>query len=104
MTNEVKPLDFDKVDALRRHMLLTVASLANLFDVTRVTYYSWLKGNKPHKKNAERVRKVLRSMAHLAHQEMWPNPAVFVADQPTRLIMLKSMLENLDKCENNSTL
>jgi DNA-binding XRE family transcriptional regulator len=39
-----KPLDFRKVEALRKHMLLTTSDMSELLKVSRMTYYGWVKG------------------------------------------------------------
>ena len=50
-------------DALR----LSVAEMAQLFDVSRPTIYSWQNGNPIHDHNADRVRTITRAVApHLA--------------------------------------
>ena len=74
MTN-VPPLDFTKVEALRKHMLLTTGNMAQLLDVSRMTYYGWVKGKAIRKKNDEKVRDVLRQMLAML-SEGWPQPEV----------------------------
>lgn len=92
-----KPLDFEKIDALRRHMLLTVDSFVKLAKTSRVSYYNWMKGQPIRPTTAARVRKVVRSFAELASDGAWPNAAVYVATQAERLKMMQETLENLDK-------
>lgn len=94
---QVKPLDFEKVDALRKHMLLTVDSMCDILGTSRVSYYNWLKGSKVRKTKADKLRKIIRSMVTCVSRNLWPNPAVFVANQETRLVMLKELLEKLDE-------
>jgi DNA-binding XRE family transcriptional regulator len=48
------PLDFKKVEALRKHMLLTTSNMATLLEVSRMTYYGWVKGKPVRRKNDER--------------------------------------------------
>ena len=98
MSNEVaKAIDFAKVDALRKHMLLTVASLCTLLGSSRVSYYGWLKGTLPRATTAKHIREVVRKLVACVSHEGWPGPAVFVSSQPERLIMLQDLLKNLDK-------
>lgn len=109
MTNEVmveaaptqeqqnpKQFDFAKVDALRKHMLLTVESMVVLLGTSRVSYYNWLKRGIKRKKNVDHVRKVVRTLVG-AMNHGWPNEAVYVANQEQRLQMLQELLETLDK-------
>lgn len=92
MTN-VPPLDFAKVEALRKHMLLTTGNMAQLLDVSRMTYYGWVKGKAIRKKNDEKVREVLRQMLAML-SEGWPQPEVIALDQKDRF---QRLLEILDK-------
>ena len=92
MTN-VPPLDFTKVEALRKHMLLTTGNMAQLLDVSRMTYYGWVKGKAIRKKNDEKVRDVLRQMLAML-SEGWPQPEVIALDQKDRF---QRLLEILDK-------
>ena len=92
MTN-VPPLDFAKVEALRKHMLLTTGNMAELLDVSRMTYYGWVKGKAIRKKNDEKVREVLRHMLAML-SEGWPQPEVIALDQKDRF---QRLLEILDK-------
>ena len=92
MTN-VPPLDFTKVEALRKHMLLTTGNMAELLDVSRMTYYGWVKGKAIRKKNDEKVREVLRQMLAML-SEGWPQPEVIALDQKDRF---QRLLEILDK-------
>jgi DNA-binding XRE family transcriptional regulator len=89
-----KPLDFTKVEALRRHMLLTTTDMAGLLGVSRMTYYGWVKGTPPRKTNDEAVRVMLKKLLGVMTEHNWPMPEVIAADQPQRLARL---LEILDK-------
>ena len=90
MTN-VPPLDFTKVEALRKHMLLTTGNMAQLLDVSRMTYYGWVKGKAIRKKNDEKVREVLRQMLAML-SEGWPQPEVIALDQKDRFQRLLEIL------------
>ena len=92
MTN-VPPLDFAKVEALRKHMLLTTGNMAELLDVSRMTYYGWVKGKAIRKKNDEKVREVLREMLTML-SDGWPQPEIIALDQKQRF---QRLLEILDK-------
>lgn len=91
-----KHLDFAKLDALRRHMLLTVGSMVAILGTSRVSYYNWLKHGIKRKKTAEKIRKIVRSLVVCVSQHNWPDEAVFVANQAQRLKMLQELLEKLD--------
>lgn len=91
-----KAIDFAKVDALRKHMLLTVASMCVVLGSSRVSYYGWLKGTIPRAQTTKHIREVVRKLVSCVHFHSWPGPAVFVASQPERLIMLQELLKSLD--------
>jgi predicted transcriptional regulator len=90
-----KPLDFEKIEALRKHMLLTVGSMAELLKTSRVNYYAWVKGQKQRK--PEEIRATVRKMVELVAANSWPNANVFGADQATKVIMLREAIADLDK-------
>ena len=92
MTN-VPPLDFTKVEALRKHMLLSTANMAELLEVSRMTYYGWVKGKPIRKKNDEKVREILRQMLTLM-SDGWPQPEIIALEQKYRF---QRLLEILDK-------
>jgi DNA-binding XRE family transcriptional regulator len=92
MTN-TPPLNFTKVEALRKHMLLTTGNMAELLGVSRMTYYGWVKGKAIRKKNDEKVRDVLRHMLTML-SDGWPQPEVIALDQKQRF---QRLLEILDK-------
>ena len=74
MTN-IPPLNFTKVEALRKHMLLTTGNMAELLGVSRMTYYGWVQGKAIRKKNDEKVRDTLRELLRVM-SEGWPQPEV----------------------------
>lgn len=79
-----KPLDFAKVEALRKHMLLTTSDMAELLGVSRMTYYGWVKGKPLRKSNDESVRKMLKRLLAVMTDHGWPPPEVIAADQKQR--------------------
>lgn len=85
-------LDFSRVEALRKHMLLTVQDMAELFDVTRATYYGWLRGKPIRKSNSDTVRSVLKRLLRVMTEYEWPMPAVIAATQKQRKAMLLEIL------------
>ena len=91
-----KAVDPEKVDALRRHMLLTVDSFCTLLKVSRVSYYNWLKGKGMRRKMANHIRETVRKLVYCVSNHGWPDGSVFVASQPVRLKMLQALLDRLD--------
>ena len=94
MTNQL-PLAFKKVEALRKHMLLTTSNMAELLKVSRMTYYGWVKGKPVRRKNDARVRDVLKKLLS-AMAGGWPQPRVIALEQKERF---KRLLEILNERE-----
>ena len=90
MTN-IPPLNFTKVEALRKHMLLTTGNMAELLGVSRMTYYGWVKGKSIRKKNDEKVRDTLRELLAVM-SEGWPQPEVIAIEQKERFQRLLEIL------------
>lgn len=86
-------LDFAKVEALRKHMLLTVRDISDLFGVTRATYYGWLRGKPIRKTNDATVRAVLKRLLAVMTQHSWPMPEIIAADQKQRKERLQELLD-----------
>tara|TARA_R100001530_G_scaffold1663_1_gene2947 strand:+ start:958 stop:1242 length:285 start_codon:yes stop_codon:yes gene_type:complete len=94
MTNQL-PLDFKKVEALRKHMLLTTSNMAELLGVSRMTFYGWVKGKPVRRKNDARVRNILRKLLS-SMESGWPQPKVIALEQKERF---KRLLEILNEKE-----
>lgn len=90
------PLDFTKVEALRKHMLLTTQNMAELLGVSRMTYYGWVKGKPIRQSNDDKVREVLKNLLTVMSEHQWPTPEVIALDQKQRL---ERLLEILNKPE-----
>lgn len=90
-----KPLDFQKVEALRKHMLLTVKDMSELLGVSRMTYYGWVRGRSIRKANEEATRKILRKMLALVRDQHWPPPEVIAANQDFRKKRVTEELQRL---------
>lgn len=91
-----KTIDFQKIEALRKHMLLTVESMVKIYGTTRVSYYNWLKGKHMRATTARHIRNVTKQLAICVAQHNWPNEMVFVANQAERLEMLQKLIATLD--------
>jgi DNA-binding transcriptional regulator YiaG len=76
-----KPLDFTRVEALRKHMLLTTSDMSELLGVSRMTYYGWVKGKTLRKANDAAVRAMLKRLLAVMTEHNWPMPEVIAADQ-----------------------
>jgi DNA-binding transcriptional regulator YiaG len=87
-----KPLDFTKVEALRKHMLLTTLDMSELLGVSRMTYYGWVKGKALRKSNDEAVRAMLKRLLAVMTEHGWPMPEVIAADQKQRKERLLEIL------------
>ena len=88
------PLDFNKVEALRKHMLLTTSDMAELLGVSRMTYYGWVKGKPLRKSNDESVRVMLRRLLAVMKDHGWPTPDVIASSQKQRKERLISILNS----------
>jgi DNA-binding XRE family transcriptional regulator len=88
------PLDFGRVEALRKHMLLTTSDMAELLGVSRMTYYGWVKGKTLRKSNDESVRVMLRRLLAVMRDHGWPMPEVIAADQKQRKERLVAILKS----------
>ena len=88
-----KPLDFTKVEALRRHMLLSVRDIAMVLGVSRMTYYGWLKGKPLRKSNDAKGREKLRQLLEIM-KEGWPQPEVIALESVSRRQRLLELLND----------
>lgn len=89
-----KPLDFTKVEALRKHMLLTSANMAELLGVSRMTYYGWVRGKPLRKSNDDAVRSMLKKLLAVMTEHNWPTPEVIAATQKQRKELLLKVLNS----------
>jgi DNA-binding XRE family transcriptional regulator len=90
-----KPLlEFSKVEALRKHMLLTTSDMSELLGVSRMTYYGWVKGKPLRKSNDESVRTMLRRLLAVMTNRGWPMPDVIASDQKQRKERLVEILNS----------
>lgn len=92
-TTHKTTIDFTKVEALRKHMLLTVGDMADLFGVTRAAYYSWLRGKPIRKSNDDTVRLMLKRLLAVMTEHAWPMPEVIAANQKQRKERLDDLLK-----------
>ena len=90
------PLDFTKVEALRKHMLLTTDNMASLFGVSRMTYYGWVRGKVLRKSNETTVKAVLKRLLNIMVEDKWPTPDVIAMEQPQRKECLDGLLKRFE--------
>mgnify|MGYP001580276920 CR=1 FL=1 len=88
-------LDFVKVDALRRHMLLTSTDMARVFKVSRQTYYNWCTGAYPNEQKALAVKEKLRELMALMATGNWPTPEAIAANSDQRYEKLLEALSGM---------
>lgn len=93
------PLDFTKVEALRKHMLLTTAQMAKVLGVSRVTYSGWINGRSIRKKNADKVRNELRKLLVILTEHAWPTPHVIAMESDKRWEVLQETLKELEAAQ-----
>lgn len=105
MTTPLKPIDFQKVEALRRHMLLTVKDICMFFGVSRETYYNYMKGSYPRLKQEEKLRSSIRELLYAMTEHSWPMPDVIAAMPRDRYAMLLKVVgrEDASSTDNERT-
>ncbi len=86
-------LDFKKVDVLRRHLMLTTTEMAEVFGVSRITYYNWVNGTPLREKNLTHARKVIRKLLAIVKQYNWPTEEVRQLGQKQRLERLLALMQ-----------
>jgi DNA-binding XRE family transcriptional regulator len=92
-----QPLDFSKVEALRRHMLLTTQDMSEVLGVSRMTYYGWVKKGTTtlRKSNDEAVRLTLKKLLSIMSVHHWPMPEVIASGQKERKARLLELLKEV---------
>lgn len=86
------PLDFTKVEALRKHMLLTTRDMAELLGVSRMTYYGWVQGKPLRAANQTHVKLMLKKLLAIMTEHGWPMPEVIASTQKQRKERLIELL------------
>lgn len=88
-----KTLDFAKVEALRKHLLLTLGDMAEILDVSRLTYNKWVDGGTIRKSNDEKVRNKLRMLLRIMEKHDWPKAEVVAMSQKQRSKLMLELVE-----------
>ena len=89
---DARSIPFDRIDSLRRHMMLTRGQMARLLGVSRVTYYNWQAAGQPAARNIVYVRKVLKELLRIVVDHEWPSPRVIAMDSDERLVELQKLI------------
>jgi len=92
MNNPDLNVDFEKVEALRKHMLLTSYNMASLLGVSRITYYSWIRGKNVRRTNLVKIRDTVKKLLDIVRDHQWPMPDVIAASQKDRYAKLLELL------------
>jgi len=87
------PLEFSKVESLRKHMMLTITDMASIVGVSRMTYHSWKNGANIRKVNDDKLRDTLRKLLQIMQDKGWPTPDVIVLEPADRKKQLTKYLE-----------
>lgn len=72
-------LNFDKIEKLREHMLISRTHLAELLGVSRVQYWKWVKSYRAgtpmeiRTVNRVRIRDILTGMLRVMQEHKWPS-------------------------------
>jgi len=64
-------VDFSKVELLRSRLGITASDMAAACQVSRMTYYLWVRGRTLRSAKANRARKVIRVLLDLSKNELW---------------------------------
>ena len=96
MTPEHTPIDFAKVEALRKHMILTTSDMARLFGVSRMTYYGWVRGKPLRKSSDKEVRVVLKQLLSILVDDKWPTPDVIAMESVQRKERLDELMKRFN--------
>lgn len=94
--NALPPLEFERVEALRKHMLMTSGDMASILGVSRVTYYNWVRGKPVRKTNDAQVRRTVKKLLHIIRDIDWPTPEVLAMDQRGRYNKLLEVLADYE--------
>ena len=90
-------LKFHQVEALRKHMLLSMGEIAQIFGVSRVTYSGWAKGKPIRKGNDSNVRAKLVELFTIIETHEWPAPTVLAMRPAQRFTLLTELLLELQQ-------
>lgn len=89
-------IDFDKVETLRKHMLLSKTDMAEVLGVTRVSYHQWLLNTRPTRKSTDKLKASLQQIIEVMTTENWPNTEVLEMSAARRKEHLLALMSKPD--------
>lgn len=89
---DARVISFEKIDSLRKHMLLTRTQMAQLLGVSRVTYYNWKARGSVTPRNVVYARKVLKEVLRVMVDHEWPSPNVVALESDDRYAELLKLI------------
>jgi ACT domain-containing protein len=92
-TSEERTISFARIDALRKHMLLSKTQMVRLLGVSRVTYYNWRDMGHLPTRGSGYTKKVLREMLRVMVEHEWPTPTVVAMTPDERLEELQRLIK-----------
>lgn len=88
-----KPIDFDKVEELRKHMLISVSDWAPMMGASRMTYYKWANGlARPRMRREDDLRERIRKLVAVLAAG-WPDPETVGLEPTARAAKLLALLD-----------
>ena len=92
----ITAIDPNKLELLRKRLLLSKSGMASIFGVSRVTYHGWLDGRDMRKSNYDYVKSTLRRLVALIKDSDWPDEGVKAMTYQQRRAELDRLLEQYD--------
>lgn len=90
-------IDFDKIEALRKHLLISKRSMAKVYGVSRMAYYNWCKGKtQPKNKTLEGVIMTTKKLLRVMTDHDWPDSKVFEMGDEERLDALRLLIAEME--------
>ena len=87
-----KPLDFQQVEVMRKHMLIPVSVMAFMLGATRMTYYKWVTGASQIRPRREVVvRAQIKKILAIMTEHAWPTPEVVGMESEARIAKLLAL-------------
>lgn len=87
-----KPIDFVKVEELRKHMLIPTGDWAKLLGSSRMAYYKWVMGTaRPRIRREDGLRLTIKRLLAVLSAG-WPQPEIAGLDPRDRAAKLLELL------------
>ena len=91
-----KLINFKEVEKFRKIMQISMDSLSKLFNVSRMTYHSWIQSTPIRKSNKEFVIHRLTQLYRIYREGWLKDPEVFLLTENKKLDTLLKRIEHLD--------